>query len=420
MDETLKKELEAQLKDATDKLKSMAEQGASEAATKAIKTEKENIEKVLGDQSAELQKINDTVIKLGKSIEQLSLSDIGASQKVIEKQMTPQSKAKMWRGMLIGEWAGAETEKSIRDALKAKAVEAGDMSSGGALTSIEFSSDIVKLVREKTKFAELGCMMVNPTRYHFAIPKTVSGTTAYMVGETSTITASDIKFDVINMQPKKIAALAAASREMIDAADPAIVPIIENDLAEAIAQKQMEMFLYGNGGSNQPVGIFNFPGVTFYHPGATGDSPSKDFFRKLRSQVNEKYDDEMMKFLICRGTMNKIASVANTAAADATVMLTDAQVAERMLGASFVRSGLVSHDKTKSTGTYLSDVFYGNWSQTVVAQWFGGLRIEQSKEAGNFFSDDLYGVKAVLPFDVAIRDVGQIAIADYVQTDLTS
>jgi len=413
----LKKILEDASKSISTQASEMASKSASEAATNAVKVVKDEYQKSLEKQGVEIKNLSDSVEKLSKHIE-VSFKDIGASSKQIEKALEPKSKAKIFRGIVTNNWGGAEQEKTLIDAVQQKAIEAGDFASGGAILPNEFSQDIVRLVRNGEVFQRLGCTMVSPTRQIFNIPKILSGSTAYMVGEGKNITESDMKFGLVNLTPRKAAALVYASREMLNAADPAIIPIIEQDMAEALVELQMQMALYGNGGANEPVGLFNqaIPSANRLADGATGDSPTQAFFRKLRSKVAEKYNAENMKFLVSRNTSMKAASVLETAVGDAAILLTDDQKAERTYGMPFVSSGLVRSNKTKSSGTNLSDVFYGNFAQMVVAQWWGGMRIDATDVGGDAWKQDLYGFRTILPFDIGVRDMNQFAIAEFVQT----
>jgi len=413
-----KEELEKMLKAAGASASEMASKAASESATvvvKSVQEKQETLEKQIADQGAELQKIGDTLVKLTKNIE-VSMSDIGMNDKEISKAKSAKSKALMFRGMITQNWSGAEQEKAIADAVKQKAIEAGDNASGGYVLPVEMSSDIVRLVRERSVFAELGCMMVTPTRAMFNIPKVTTGTTAYMVGEGKQITESDMKFGLIQMSPKKAAALVYASREMIEAADPGIVDIIQSDMADALVEMQMTMALYGNGGANQPIGLYNADGITKIATAAAGDDPDQAYMRKLRSQIKQKYKNGNFKFLANENTIMKMSALVSASAPDASVLLTDEQRARSAFGKDFVTSGLVRDDKSKGGTSRLSEVFYGDWSQFVVANWWGGMRIDASTQGGSAWANDLYGFRAILPFDFGVRDVSRFAIADYIKT----
>lgn len=408
-------ELRKTLEEAGKAASEMAGKAASEAATVVVKGVQESLEKKIGDQGSEIQKIGDQVVKLAQNIE-VSLKDIGASKKEIDTASGKKSKALMFRGMITGNWSGADMERQMAEAVKQKAIEAGDQAAGGYVIPTELSADIVKLVRERAVFNELGCMMVSPTRYIFNIPKVTQGVTAYMIGEGKAITESDMKFGMIQLTPKKAAALVYASREMIDAADPGIVDIINSDSADALVELQMLMALYGNGGANQPVGLYNQDGITKIATAAGGDDPDQAYMRKLRSQINQKYKGGSFKFLANENTIMKMSALVSASAPDASVLLTDEQRARSAFGKDFVTSGLVRDTKSKGGTSRLSEVFYGDWSQFVVANWWGGMRIDASTQGGSAWANDLYSFRAIMPFDFGVRDTARFAIADYIKT----
>lgn len=419
MDEEQKKAFEKMLEEAGQKATKSASEGASkaasEAATVAVKSVQENLEKKIGEQGAEIQKIGETLVKLSKNVE-VSMADVGASEKEIKHMKTLKSKALMFRGMVTNNWSGAEEQKAMADAVKQKAIEAGDQASGGYVLPVEMSADIVRLVRERAVFAELGCTMVSPSRAQFNIPKVTGGVTAYMVGEGKAITESDMKFGLIQLAPKKAAALVYASREMIDAADPGIVELIQSDMANSLVEMQMTQALYGNGGANQVVGLYNQDGITKLATAAGGDDPTSAFMRQLRSQVNQKYKTGSFKFLANENTVLKMSALIAASAPDASVLLTDEQRARSAFGKDFVSSGLVRDTKSKGGTNRLSEVFYGNWENFVVANWWGGMRIDSSTQGGVAWAQDMYSFRAILPFDFGVRDAAQFAIGDYIKT----
>lgn len=385
---------------------------AYEAADTTRKAELEKLVKELADGKAELTMIGEKLVKMEKAFTGISIkSDLGGG-----KQELGFNKGKMYRGLLLGNWVGADVEREIAGQVANKAMEAGVGSAGGFLIPTEMSNDIVQLVRERNVLRLLGVMEVNATRHSYAVPKITGGVSAYMVGEGKEITASQMLAGMIEMTPKKAAALVYVSREMIAAADPGFVSILESDLASALAELQMTQALYGNGGTS-PNGLFNVLGSgQLLAVDANGDEPNKEFFRKLRSKVPQKYAGSTMKFLMNEDVAYKIASVASAAAPDAAAIQADEVLVRNALGKDYNTTGLVRANKSKGTGTNLSEVFYGDWQQLMLASWWGGMRLESSTDGGAAFQNDLMAFKAVLPFDVGLRRPDALACATFVKS----
>lgn len=378
------------------------------AKTLASVEDIKSLQKQVEAGQAELQRIGDSVIKVSNAIKGVSLKDLGAGKSELNF-----NKALMYRGILLGNWAGADKEKVILD--QCRAVVGVDGASGGYALPTEIAESIFPLVRDRMVIQALGCTNVSPRSMKFELPGVSTGSTGYMIGEGKKITESDLKFKLLSMSPKKAAALVYASREMIASGDPAISAIIEADMADALASIIMQKFLYGDGANDTPLGIANLiPAANVLATGADGDSPTQAFVRQLRSKVPQKYISNMFKFLANENTLYKAAAVAQAAATG--VLASDEQLIANVLGKPYVSTGHVKADKAKGNGTNLSDLFYGKWDEVVFAQWWSGLRMETTEVGGSAFENDLMGFKAVLPFDVAVRRPDALAKATFVQT----
>jgi HK97 family phage major capsid protein len=362
---------------------------------------------------AQVELLNGQLMKFAKAQGQVSImKDLNGNASDCDVNM-----AKVFRGIITNNWAGAEKEKDIMVQAREKAIQTGDSASGGYVIPVELSTDIVTLVRERNILAALGVLTVNPMRSRFEIPTMTQGVTANFIGETQEITASDIKFGIISLDPKKLVTMAYASREMIDAADPSIVAIINNDMATAIAEKQMWASLYGNNTAHTPLGLANVPGIQTLESAATGDDPSKKFMRQIRAKVPQKYgSNPSFAFAMNELVAMNIADLISTAAPETSVLLSDDELTRRACGKPYYTSGVIKADKSKSTGANLGDVFYGPWNEFLSATWWGGLRMEATQEGGSAWANDLYGFKAVLPMNSAPRRPDAFCHAKFVKS----
>lgn len=405
---------------------------AAEAATKAVEqynsNPNEHMKKLMDEakanaesmaslakevqtSKAQVEMLNGQLVKLAAHKGEVSLADLGAGKSELACE-----KAKIYRGMITNNWLGADKEKAVMDAVRQKAMEAGNDSAGGYVLPIEYSSNIVQIVRQLNVLNALGVMPINPTRFKFEVPVVKTGVTANFVGEASTIPDSAMSFGLLSLTPKKIAVIAYASREMIDAADPAIVQIIENDMANAIAEKQMWAALYGNNAANTPLGLANVVGIKTYAVDASGDNPSKSVFRAIRAQVDQKYNaNPSFAFLMNENVALKAADLMSTAAPETSTLLEDEKLIRNACGKPYFTTGVVKADKTKTTAN-LGDVFYGAWNEFISATWWGGLRMDSTTVGGNAFAQDLYGFKTILPYDCAPRRAEQFVHAGFVKS----
>lgn len=419
-----------------EQMKVIAE-AASKAATAAVTAHTVKVGEDLGalkksneDLSAQVKTLNDELasgktkiadlgdqlVKVSNAHKEVSMGDVGLTQKEMKKFTSPESKSKMYRGMATGNWDGADAEKEFCAETKKKAMVGSDGESGGYALASEILMPIMELVRDMNPFEKLKTLNVSPRKYGFEVPALSSGATAYWIGEGMTITPSQGKLKMLRLDPKKVAGLVPVSREMIYAAEPGLAAVVERDLASAITSKMVEGFLYGNGGGNTPVGILNQPGITKLETAATGDSLTRAFARTLRGKVPEKYISNSFAFVGNRNTFWDMVNTITTAAPDGSVTADENLLLRANLGADYVSTGHINSDKTKSTGHDLADLIYGAWEKFIIATWWGGFRMESTTEGANAFPDDCVVIKGVLPCNCAVRDTAAFAIAPFVKT----
>lgn len=393
-----------------------AETAATNATVKALAPVSQKAEensKALAGIDESVKALTETVKMQGEKLEKMAKSQMAVSMKddlgMGQKDINAVSKVKALKGIMTGNWSGAELEKEMFDATHKKAIEGGAAISGGYLMPTELSSDIIGRIVSRNVLQNLGARFVNPTRFNFEVPKVTGGASAYWVGENAAIPESGMTFGLLRMAPKLLAALTYASRTSVDAGDPGIISIIESDIEKALMAKMMSTALYGDGTNNTPLGLFASPGVQTLDVAAAGDIPT---FAHMLAMINKIDDSDLdgarFGFLSRAKVFNKLKSQViqqysgDTAGAPVVPpIISDAKLAE-MLGVPFQKTSAVLGNKAKGSGTGLSDLVYGDWSEFIVATW-GGLMIERSTEGGTAFQNHQYAIKATMEVDFGAR-----------------
>lgn len=363
---------------------------------------------------AEVTRVGDTLHKVAKAAGHVSIvRDLGAGKNELNF-----SKIKMYKGIITGDWHGADKEKEICFAVREKAIQTGEGASGGYTLFTELSDSIFEAVRNRNIISELGCFNVSPSSSRFEMAGVDSGSSGYFVGEAMTIPLSDMKFKMIAMEPKKAAALVAISKEMILSGNPAIVPLLERDLAAELSNVIMHNFFYGNGANATPIGLANMPGITKYDllADANGMAPTKKNIRAMKSMVPQKYVSNSFRFAANANTNYQIANLLEIVSPTASSLVSDDVLIRNAYGVPYSTSGHIAANKKKGSGINLSDLFYGSWEEMVYALWSGGMRIEQTTEGGNAFLQDLMLIRGIMPVNFAARRPDTFVQAPFVQT----
>lgn len=99
--------------------------------------------------------------------------------------------------------------------VEARALNEGSNSAGGALVPEEFAARVIRLVEEYGTFPG-AAENVSMSRDTMVIPKRVTGTTAYFVGEGSAVTESEPTYTNVNLVAKKLAVGCRMSTEVVE------------------------------------------------------------------------------------------------------------------------------------------------------------------------------------------------------------
>lgn len=136
-----------------------------------------------------------------------------------------------------GRWLRATVYKNSDDlrwckdhGVEARALGENSNSTGGALVPEEFANRVIRLVETYGTFPGTA-ENVSMSRDTMVIPKRLSGTTAYFVGEGSAITESEPTYGNVSLVAKKLAVGCRMSTEVVEDSQGVV------GLADAVAQE---------------------------------------------------------------------------------------------------------------------------------------------------------------------------------------
>jgi len=134
-----------------------------------------------------------------------------------------------------------------QEILKAVINETTD-AQGGYTVPEEFEARLLELIQAKSiTLPDLETVSMNHEVMY--IPRVTSGTTAYWVAETGTITASDMGFDRITLTAKKVASLVEASTEVLEDNNVSLANNIVEQMARDMALEVDNEIINGTGGT---------------------------------------------------------------------------------------------------------------------------------------------------------------------------
>ncbi|MGA1399297.1 MAG: phage major capsid protein [Phycisphaerales bacterium] len=118
--------------------------------------------------------------------------------------------------------------------VEARALNEGSNAAGGALVPEEFAARVIRMVETYGTFPP-AAENVNMNRDTMVIPKRVSGTTAYFIGEGASVTESEPTYTNVNLVAKKLAVACRMSTEVVEDAVVSLADACATEFATSLA-----------------------------------------------------------------------------------------------------------------------------------------------------------------------------------------
>ena len=143
-----------------------------------------------------------------------------------------------------GRWLRAAVFKNADDirwckehGVESRALGENSNSTGGALVPEEFAARVIRLVENYGTFAASSVEKVTMTRDTMIVPKRVTGTTAYFVGEGTAVTESEPTYANVQLIAKKLAVGTRMSTEVVEDALISLADAVATEFATSLAYK---------------------------------------------------------------------------------------------------------------------------------------------------------------------------------------
>ena len=156
-----------------------------------------------------------------------------------------------------GRWLRAHIFKNAEDlrwckdhGVESRAMGENSNSSGGALVPEEFAARVIRLVENYGTFAASNVEKVTMTRDTLVIPKRVTGTAAYFVGEGTAVNESEPTYANVQLIAKKLAVGTRMSSEIVEDALVSIADAVAVEFSTSLALKQDMCGWLGDGTSS--------------------------------------------------------------------------------------------------------------------------------------------------------------------------
>lgn len=273
---------------------------------------------------------------------------------------------------------------------------------GGFLKPTEHLGDeFIEALKAKLVVGQAGARVLQGLKGDVAIPKMSAETSnVSFVAEDASPSEGNATFAQVTMSPKTMACQLDISRKLMMQSDPSIEAVLRQDVINSFARKIDEVALEG-GGSNEPSGIIASSTGNVVAIGSNGGAIT---YAKCVDMVeavevdNAILNDASVKFVgNPKVTANLRTISKQTSGAEGNFILGEDN---RILGYDYLSSTLVPSDLTKNSGSNLSALIFGDFSQLMLG-FYSGVDVIVDPYTGSsagttrlaFFQD----------FDVALR-----------------
>lgn len=246
----------------------------------------------------------------------------------------------------------------------------------------------------------MGATVLSGLTGNLDLPKLKNSGSSGWVAEHTNATRSDATFDKVAMGPKTVAAEYEMSRRMMIQA-PQLEQILRNDIGFLLRQSLDGAAIKG-GGTNEPSGLLSLANILVVALGANGGALTIDTAADLIGAVDAADANGPRGFL------------TNTKVRKAAMKLKDAEqrpygVAAVFAGEPVTFSNQVPGNLTKGTGSNLSAILYGVWSDLIVGYW-SSVDIVLNPYHADVASKGGALLHAFLDADIAVRHADSFAI----------
>jgi HK97 family phage major capsid protein len=283
----------------------------------------------------------------------------------------------------------------------------GTAGQGGNLvaTNLLYES-FVEVLRNQLVTALLGARYLTGLVGGIDIPRQISQTGGYWVGESSAPTESEATFDKVSLRPKTVGALSKMSRLMLLQATPAIEMLARQDMLAVIGLAIDLAALSGSGSSNQPTGIVNQSGVGSVVGGTNGANLSFDNLIQLKYATKFANAPQGAAAFAMN---SKAIGYLSTLKATTGQYLWDPQGGltadspDRVKGSPYAESQQLRSTLTKGSASGIcSELVYGNWQELFIAMWGVTEVMVNPYDSTGFTTGDVL-VRAFQTCDIGVR-----------------
>lgn len=274
-------------------------------------------------------------------------------------------------------------------------------------------NEYIDRLRAALRIRQLGARVLSGLVGNIDIPRLKASATSGWVAENAAITATDAQHEKITLAPRHAGAITEFSRNMLMQSTPDIEALIRDDFAKILAEAVDKAAIKG-GGANEPTGVLGTAGIGSVALGTNGAVPTWDSVLSLIAAIETANAlDGKLAFLTNGKAVKKMRGTVRVATTDSVMIL---EGPDTLAGYPLLSTNLVPSDGAKGTGTLLSSLIFGNWSELLIGYWSEFDLLVNPYEATAYSKGNVQ-VRGMITMDIKLRHPESFAaITDMVTT----
>lgn len=309
-----------------------------------------------------------------------------------------------------------------RIGLRTKALGTLSDLAGGSLVPLPLMGELIDLQRNLEAFAGAGAQEVAlPPNGRLQFPKLTGGSTAYWVGEGTSITESGPTTGNLDLQAKKLGVFVKVNNELLRFASPSAEGLLRHDMARVAALKADLAMLEGTGGT-QIKGLLTYSGITS-HTASTVGTDGNTFEAQDVALMESKLPDAVaapsawvMRKTMYAALMTRRADAVSASDQKGAFLFhparsaADAPPAE-LYGTKVVRSSQVSNTRAKGASSNLTYILLGYFPDWIVAR-LGVMEFLASGLGDSALQNDQTYLRGIQHIDAGPRNAASFVLCD--------
>jgi HK97 family phage major capsid protein len=269
---------------------------------------------------------------------------------------------------------------------------------GSNIIPTDYRPDLyINLLYENLVVKQAGARVLNDLRGNVAIPKALTGHTATWFAENSAIPLSDATWGQVTLTPKHVGCLTELSRNMVIQPSPSVEELVRADFAANLARAVDAGAIQGTGTGAEPEGILATTGIGSVALGTNGGTPT---WAKILELIGKLEDENVNgNAFVGNGKFSRLAR-QTLKTADLPGYLMDQPGS--LAGYPYYSTALVPSNLTKGSGSALSALIFGRWSDLLIGYWSEFDLLVNPYESTAYSKGNIQ-IRGIVTMDTAVR-----------------